>query len=62
MVPSIALNKVDLMTSSWIWLRNSLVPHMVYCMAPLAMSCHLVSMDSGCQYFVLFFLRSAAVG
>ena len=62
MVPSVTLNKVDLMTSLWIWLRNSIVPHVVYGMALLGLSCRLVSMDPGCQYFVLFFLRSAAVG
>ena len=62
MVPSIALNKVDLMISLWIWLRSSIVAQVVYCMALLGLSCHLVSVDSGCQYFVLFFLRSAAVG
>ena len=62
MVPNIPISKIYLVIPLWICLGDSIAPHPVYCMTLLGLGCHLVSMDSDCQYYVLLFLRGTAVG
>ena len=62
MVPSIPINRIYLVIPRWICLGDSVIPHLVYSMAHLGLGCHLISMDSGYQYYMLFFFRGAAVG
>ena len=62
MAPSLPINKIYLPIPLWICLGDSVVPHSVYFMVLLGLGCHLVSMGLGCQYYMLFFLKGAAVG
>lgn len=62
MVLLISIITIHLVTPMWICLRESIVFHLTYCMVLLGLGYHSVSVGSGCQYCVLFFLRRVAVG